>query len=75
MVVSGKPRRYLVFYGSGESKQGGWNDYFRSFDQLGNAQKEIERLQRDYPREVEWWHIVDSYVGGIFTSSDDAPKD
>jgi hypothetical protein len=74
MAVSGKPRRFLVFYGSTTNKMGGWGDYFRSFDALAAAQKEITRLQRDYPREVEWWHIVDAYIGVVAVTNEDKEK-
>lgn len=75
MVVSGKPRRYLVFYGSDDLKLGGWNDYFRSFESPRDARREIERLQRDYPTEVGWWHIIDVHEGMVVMRSDDKPKD
>jgi hypothetical protein len=74
MPVSGKPRRYLAFYGHNEGKLGGWDDYFRSFDNLAAAQKEIMKLQRDYPREVEWWHVVDIHTGTVVARHDDKPK-
>ena len=74
MPVSGKPRRYLVFYGHDDEKLGGWDDYFRSFESSHNAQKEVMRLQRDYPSEVKWWHIVDIHTGVIAVRHNDKPK-
>lgn len=76
-MVSGKTRRFLVFYGNyanAEPLPGGWQDYFRSFDQLTNATREVERLQRDYPDEVEWWHIVDLNTTQIVAEHTDGVK-
>lgn len=71
MPVSGKPRRYLAFYGHNEVKQGGWDDYYRSFDNLPDARREINRLIRDYPNEIQWWHVVDGYTGMVIAKHDD----
>lgn len=52
-------KRFLVFYGTYPGS-GGWNDFFKSFDSLDEARQKVAWIKANYPKEIEWSHIIDT---------------
>ncbi len=53
-------KRYLLFMGDdGRGAQGGWKDFFSSFDSIESA------LLAVGSHEPDWWEIVDINTGKI----------
>lgn len=62
LAVSSNKRlkRYLVFWGPEFCPMGGWDDFRESYDELKDAQRVCNKVNRNSAR---WAHIVDLYKG------------
>lgn len=53
-----KARRYLLFSGSIDYREGGWYDFVGSYDSVEEA---LTTLHKTVPLGLRgWWHIVDT---------------
>jgi len=72
-----KTKRYLLFAGDMYEQRGGWHDFVKSFDSIGETMTAIDDLHL-LEHEDTWAHIVDTELGCIICvverSSDYAPE-
>lgn len=61
-------KRYLLFGGDNYYPAGGWKDIKGQFDHKVDALKAASKGCFD------WWHVVDSTIGQIVTSSDEIER-
>lgn len=61
--------KFLLFYGSNYYPEGGWNDYYGSYDSIDAAKDKIiaDNMDNDSLKFVDWYHIVAFNYGDLST--------